>query len=113
MGANISDESSFFVSVELCTVLESDDTGSGVFSFLPLSAIVWSFDESHDMMRHRLLWSWYYWCSTPGWPGLCAWFSLNLKIHSIYWGYWSVIKCVLHTDLLSLKLLVSCRLQGV
>lgn len=30
-GSNISDESSFFVSVELCTVLESEDTGSDDF----------------------------------------------------------------------------------
>lgn len=32
IGANISDESSFFVSVELCIVLESGDTGSDGFS---------------------------------------------------------------------------------
>lgn len=53
-GSIISDESSFFVSVELCTVLESEDTGSDVF---PVHfSIVRSFkDESHDMMPSSLV----------------------------------------------------------
>lgn len=43
----------FLVSVELCTVLESEDTGSDVFSVL--FPIVRSFkDESHDMMPSSL-----------------------------------------------------------
>lgn len=43
----------FLVSVELCTVLESEDTGSDVFSVL--FSIVRSFkDESHDMMPSSL-----------------------------------------------------------
>lgn len=34
----------------MCKVLESGDTGSDVFFFHYLFAIIWSFDESHDMM---------------------------------------------------------------